>query len=204
LNKYNLYYNCKYPNREIEYDLLNTTLIIKIKFDTIYYIHLALLQYIVLDIIYNKKDNITLNEISEISNLSFEKLEDSINSLLKIKLIKKLSNSEEIILSINNNFSMKDNKISISSLIIKDKECKVKEFLHDRHTIIYSNIIDYVKKNNILYEDTIIEEIKFKIPFNITPIMISKVLENAVSNNHIEKVILKNKFFVDQVVYKIV
>jgi len=204
-NKYNIFYNDKYPNRGIEFDITKTTLIISTKFDIIYYIHLALIQYIVLDVIYKKQGDISLNEISTVTKISIDNLEDSVNSLLKVKLIKKKSNIEDIILSINNEFTMKDNKISISSLIIKDKEFKkTKELLHDRQTIVYCNIIDFIKKNSVIYEDTIIEQLQFKIPFNLTSIMISNALENALNNNHIEKVILTNKFCVDQIVYKLI
>ena len=194
LNLYNTYYNKKYEDREIEYDIINTTLIIQMKFSKTYQIHMALIQYLILDIIYKKNSDILLVEISKEINIPItnKTLENTINSLLKVKLIKKISNTKEIILSINNEFEMDNNKISISSLI-KDKSTnKIKEFLHDRNTIVYCNIIDYIKKNIVLYEDTIINIIQYKIPFKITPTMITDALEQAISNNHIKKIELEN------------
>jgi len=194
LNLYNTYYNKKYEDREIEYDIINTTLIIQMKFSKTYQIHMALIQYLILDIIYKKNSDILLVEISKEINIPITSkiLENTINSLLKVKLIKKISNTKEIILSINNKFEMDNNKISISSLI-KDKSInKIKEFLHDRKTIVYCNIIDYIKKNIVLYEDTVINIIQYKIPFKITPMMITEALEQAISNNHIKKIELEN------------
>jgi hypothetical protein len=205
-NNYYEYYNLKYEDREIEYDLINTTIIIQLKLNKTYQIHMALIQYLVLDVIYKKDANISLLDISKEINISLtnQKLENAINSLLKIKLIKKLSNSNEIILSMNKDFEMDNNKISINSLIIKEKSLnKEKEFLHDRQTIVYCNIIDYIKKNTILYEDTVINIIQYKIPFNITPNMISDALEQAVSNKHISKLeIENNKSSETQTIYK--
>ena len=208
-NVYNTYYNKKYEDREIEYDIINTSLIVQMKFSKSYQIHMALIQYLVLDIIYKKNDDISLLEISKEINISLtnKHLENTINSLLKVKLIKKLSNNEEIILSINKQFEMNDSKISISSLIIKDKSSSnnTKEFLHDRKTIIYSNIIDYIKKNMILYEDTIINIIQYKIPFKITQLMITDALNQALSNNHIIKLELENNTNNgSQIIYKYV
>jgi hypothetical protein len=194
-NIYSSYYNIKYEDREIDYDIINTTLIVQIKFSKTYQIHMALIQYLVLDILYKKNNNISLIDISKEINipLSNKKLEDTLNSLLKLKLIKKLSNNEEIILSINNEFNMDDTKISISSLI-KNKSVNnnTKEFLHDRQTIIYCNIIDFIKKNTILYEDTVINIIQYKIPFKITPDMIKIALNEAISNKYISQVEIEN------------
>lgn len=194
-NIYDSYYNTKYEDREIDYDIVNTTLIVQIKFSKTYQIHMALIQYLILDILYKKNNNISLIDISKEINISLsnKKLEDTINSLLKVKLIKKLSNNEEIILSINNEFNMDDTKISISSLI-KNKSVNnnTKEFLHDRQTIIYCNIIDFIKKNTILYEDTVINIIQYKIPFKITPDMIKMALNQAISNKYIFQVEIEN------------
>jgi hypothetical protein len=208
-NIYNSYYNTKYEDREIEYDIINTTLVVQMKFSETYQIHMALIQYLILDILYKKNNNVSLIDISKETNISLssKKLEDAINSLLKVKLIKKLSNNELIILSINNEFYMNDRKISISSLIIKDKSIcdreNIKEFLHDRKTIVYCNIIDYIKKNTILYEDTVINIIQYKIPFKINPVMITIALEEAVSNKYILKLEIENNTTKgSQIVYK--
>ena len=187
---------------------------------------MTLIQYLVLDIILKKNSNISLIDISKELNipLSNNKLEICINSLLKIKLIKKLSNYKkiinnsnleetehvispnEIILAINKNFEMEDTKISISSLIIKEMSGnKIKDFLHDRKTIVYCNVIDYIKKNTIIYEDTIINILQYKIPFKITDIMIKTALEDGLLHGHIQKVeIQNNKSDSSQYIYKFI
>ena len=190
IRKYEEYYNNKYVDRELDYDLINSTIIVKMKFKMDYYIHMSLIQYIVLEKIYNIKGNILLSQISKDINIDILKLEDTINSLLKIKLIKKLSNSDEIILSLNNDFSMDDKKISISSLLKKEVNKDNNSLLHDRDTIIYCNLIDYIKKNTVIYEDTIIEKIQYKIPFKITEEMLRISLENTMKDNIIEKIYL--------------
>ena len=173
---YKSYYNSRYPDREIEFDPIKSTLIVKIVFNSQpYYVHLALIQYIVLDKLFGVKENLGLGikEISTQTGIEVKNLQQTINSLLHIKLIKHSANTSSIAdmkFFINYDFTHSTNKISISSLVIpKEQEVeKKKELMHDRNTIILSNLYDYVKKNRTFTISGIYDELsKNKIPFKI-------------------------------------
>lgn len=172
------YYKARYPDREIEFDLIKSTMIVKIIFNSKeYFIHLALIQYIVLDKILNSgTDGLEIKELLIQTNISLKHLDETINSLLQVKLIKRTTNVENLLdmkLLINNDFERDHPKFSISS-IIQPKELieinneEKKEFLNDRNTIILSNMYDYIKKNktfkiNQMYDDLSKNKIPFKI-----------------------------------------
>lgn len=187
---YKSYYDSRYPNREIEFNPFLSTLIVKMKFlNKTYYIHMAIIQYIVLNKLFNSSNGITIQEISEHISISIENLAETINSLLYCKIIKhnNTSNIEEIKLFINNDYVHENNKISISSLVIKNKEEleMKKEFLHDRNTIILANIYDYIKNNKIFTLDILIENIKNKIPFEIDQNQIDSAIKILLEKEHI-------------------
>lgn len=195
LDIYRAYYKSRYPDRDFEIDIIKSTMVTKIKFDKIYYVHLTLIQYLVYDIIYKSdKDGIGILEISTQTDIPVSNLQETINSLIKIKLIARSADStiENIKLVCNNNFTYEKNKISIASMIIKDKIGeqveKVKEFMFDKSMIVLCNIIDYVKKNNYFYEDTIEESIKYKIPFTVTQELVKKAIEEALKKEMIKKI----------------
>lgn len=174
---YKSYYNARYPDRDIEFNPVMSTMIVKMIFcSKVYYVNLALIQYIVLDKLFNADENIGLGikEISTLTSIPIKNLQETINSLLQIKLIKRSMNAASILdmkLFINNDFTHNSNKISISHLVLpKEKmaEEDKKEFMHDRNTIILSNMYDYVKKHNTFAIDNIYEDLsKNKIPFEI-------------------------------------
>lgn len=174
---YRSYYSSRYPDREIEFDPYQSTIIVKMVFcSKPYYIHMALIQYMVMDKILKSDSNvgIGIKNISTELNIPIKNLQDTINSLLHIKLIKRSTNFSSPIdmkLFVNTEFEHNSNKISISSLVLlkekMDKEEK-KEFMHDRNTIILSNIYDYVKKNRTFEVNKMFEDLrKNKIPFDI-------------------------------------
>ena len=196
---YEKYYNSRYPDREIEFDPFLSTLIIKIKFlQKNYYIHLALIQYIILDIIYNNIEGINIYKISEKSGIEIEYLEETINSLLKIKIIKRTDTKsiDDVNFYLNNDFKNDSNKISISSLVIKEYIDKTNdkkyEYLFDRKSILLSNLYDYVKKNSTFVKDILINELEYKVPFKITQNQIDEVLEILLTQNHITKINLSD------------
>lgn len=169
---YRAYYKSRFPDREIEFDPFLSTLIVKITFlEKLYYIHMGLIQYIVLDQIFKSDEGIGLINISKNINIQIHHLLETINSLLQIKIIKRSNGNsiEDFKFFINYDFTYGNNKISISSLVIKEKEEKEmkKEFLHDRNTIVLSNLYDYIKKNKTFTKDVLITEIQYKIPFKI-------------------------------------
>lgn len=171
---YKSYYSSRYPDREIEFDPIKSTLIVKMVFNSKpYYIHLALIQYIIMDKLLKDINGLGINEISSQTNISIKNLQLAINSLLYIKLIKHSANTSNIIdmkFFINYNFVHSSNKISISSLVIpKEQEIEVeRELMHDRNTIILSNLYDYIKKNRSFTIEQIYDELsKNKIPFKL-------------------------------------
>ena len=205
---YKAYYNSRYPDRQIEFDPFQSTLIVKMKFmEKNYYIHMALIQYIVLDKIFTFSDGVNLLKLSEITSIQVENLQETINSLLQIKIIKR-SNAksiEELKFYINYDFTHENNKISISSLVIKEKEEKEikREFLHDRNTIILSNIYDYIKKNRTFTKDVLITELQYKIPFKINLEQIDSVIKTLLDKEHIILIQLQNQYGLEEI-YKYV
>jgi hypothetical protein len=187
---YKAYYNSRYPDREIEFDPFQSTTIVKVIFlEKSYYIHMALIQYIVLDLIFNNNEGISILKISEDTLIPLEHLQETINSLLQIKIIKRSNNTpmENLRFFINYDFSHENNKISINSLVIKDKEKNdmKKDLLHDRNTIILSNIYDYIKKNKIFSSDDMITTIQYKIPFKINQELIDSAIKTLLDKEHI-------------------
>lgn len=173
---YKSYYNSRYPDREVEFDPFKSTLIVKMVFNSQpYYVHLALIQYIVMDKLFGVKENtgLGIKEISTQTGVEVKNLQQTINSLLHIKLIKHSANTSSIAdmkFFINCDFTHTTNKISICSLVIpKEQELvKERELMHNRNTIILSNLYDYVKKNRTFNIDVIYNELsKNIIPFKI-------------------------------------
>lgn len=91
-----------------------------------YYIHLALIQYMVLDKLFNSSVNgLGIKDISEKLNIPIKNLQEAINSLLHIKLIKRSSNANSVLdmkLFINYDFVHENNKLSISSLVLQKEK----------------------------------------------------------------------------------
>lgn len=187
---YKSFYKIKYPDREIEYDILNSTIIIKLNMNKVYYINMSLVQYIILEKIYNYKTAISIVDLIKETNIPIDYVESVINSLLKIKLIKRseCDNIKELSLIMNNDFENENTKISINLLIEKNKEEKNKSFMHDRNTIVLCNILDYAKKNKIIFVDVLKDKLQYQIPFKLDLEIITKGLNDAVIKNYIKKI----------------
>lgn len=192
---YRAFYSNRYPDREISFDIIKSSITGEIEYtDTKYYIHMATIQYIVLEAIMNSQSGLTINEISTQTNIPIISLKETINSLLKIKLVGKTNGKsiESIKIIENPNFSYEKTKISIYSLVQNDKLTtnteKPREFLHDRNIIVYSNLIDYVKKNKYFYQDTIEESIKYRIPFTITNEQLEYSINQAIKDTIVNKI----------------
>ena len=193
LDIYRSYYKTRHPDREIEYDLVDSTIIVKMKFnEKPYYIHMALIQYIVLDKIIEKTDGANVQEISESLGIPLSKLNETFNSLLKIRIAKRTSKSDDstaIKFVLNKDFTFEKNKLSISGLVKKElSETKLtqREFLHDRNMIVLCNLVHYAKKNTYFSKDTIMDELIYKIPFKLTDEYIATAIEKAVKNEYIK------------------
>ena len=197
---YKSYYNSRYPDREIEFDPVKSTMIVKMVFNSKpYYVHLALIQYIVLNQLFNYGTfGLGIKDISENINIPIKNLQETINSLLHIKLIKRSTNANSVLdmrLFINNDFVHENNKLSISSLVQqKDKETSKdedkKEFLNDRNTIVMSNMYDYIKKNKTFTIDTLYDVLsKYKIPFQVEMEQIMAGIKVMVDKEDISEII---------------
>jgi len=95
---------------------------------------------------------------------------------------------------INKNFTFEKNKISISNLIIKENTDteKIKEFLHDRNTIVLCNIVHYAKKNKFFSKDVLIEYLQYNIPFKLNEEYIENAIKEAIGKEYIELTELEN------------
>jgi hypothetical protein len=193
LDIYRSYYKTRYPDREIEYDLIDSTIIVKMKFnDNPYYIHMALIQYMVLDKIMENPNGLTVQSISEQLSIPASKLNETFNSLLKIRIVKRTSGTSQISIVkfiLNKDFSFEKNKLSISGLVKKDNsEAKPtqRDFLHDRNMIVLCNLIYYTKKNTYFSRDTIMEQLSYKIPFKLTEEQLNKAIDKALADDYIK------------------
>lgn len=193
LDIYRSYYKTRYPDREIEYDLFDSTIIVKMKFnDTAYYIHMALIQYIILDKIMENPDGLTAQSISELLTIPASKLNETFNSLLKIRIVKRTSGTSDISsvkFILNKDFTFEKNKLSISGLVKKeilDTKPTQREFLHDRSMIVLCNLIYHVKKNTYFTRDTILEQLSYKIPFKLTEEQVTKAIDKALADDYIK------------------
>lgn len=191
---YKSYYNSRYPDREIEFDPIKSTIIVKMIFNSkSYYVHMALIQYIVMDQLFKVKENegLGIKDISTQLSINVKNLQQTINSLLHVKLIKHSANTSNISdmkFFINYDFNHQSNKISINYLVIPKEQEQIdkKDLLYDRNTIILSNLYDYIKKNKIFTIDNIYNEMsKNKIPFKIELEQIIEALKLMVDKEDI-------------------
>ena len=193
LDIYRSYYKTRYPDREIEYDLIDSTIIVKMKFnEKAYYIHMALIQYIILDKIMENPTGLTVQSISELLGIPASKLNETFNSLLKIRIVKRTSGTNDISsvkFILNKDFTFEKNKLSISGLVkkeITDTKPVQREFLHDRSMIILCNLIYYAKKNTYFTRDTIMEQLSYKIPFKLTEEQVNNAIDKALADDYIK------------------
>ena len=193
---YKSFYKARYPDRDIILNLFNSVLIIKLNLNSkLYFIHLAIIQYIILDLLLNHKDGISAQQIQEKTGIKLNKLNSTFKSLFKIKLIKK--NTDNDLYFINNDFTYGDgtkNKFSIANMVISEsfKEQKEKEFAHDKETILQCNVIYFVKKNPYTTLDVIDSSLSYIVPFKYTIDQIQKTLDDSVKENYICEEILEN------------
>jgi predicted transcriptional regulator len=187
---YKSFYSARYPDRDFEIDFIKSNLITKITcLSKDYYIHLALIQYVVLDIIVNSLEGICAKEISTTLNIKLSLLNEAFNSLLKIKIIKRNSDTKFIF---NNEFTYDKSKISIFGLIKKyDDDCSAKaerEFMHDRSIILLCNLVNYAKHNDPFTIDFVSEKLSTVVPFKFTKENLENALKDAIKDNYISEI----------------
>ena len=189
IDMYKTYYLARYPDRDFEIDFIKSNLIVKINsLGKPYFIHLALIQYIVLDIIMKNKQGICAKQLALDINVKISNLNETFNSLLKIKLIKRTS---ETIFAFNEDFNYDKSKISIFGLIKKDdkqNEKAEKEFLHDRSIILLCNLVNYSKHNSFYTIDVVQEKLSYKVPFKFSKEDLEKTITEAIKENYIKEI----------------
>ena len=187
IDMYKSFYSSRYPDRDFEIDFIKSNLIVKITcLDKIYYIHLALLQYVVLDKIMNSGDDgICAKELALALNIKLSLLNDTFNSLLKIKIIKRISDTK---FQFNRDFTFDKTKISIYGLIKKEDKTSTKierEFMHDRSIILLCNLINYAKHNDSFTIDFVQEKLVSRVPFKFTKEELENALKEAIKDNYL-------------------
>jgi hypothetical protein len=198
---YTSFYKARYPDRKISFDLNRSTLIIEVCINNkTYFIHLAIIQFILLDTILSNKNGISHTDIQLKTGIKLKKLNDSFNSLLKIKLIKK--NVSNNLFFINENFefnSNEKNKFSIANLVnIQNNKniIKEKQFMHDKKTIIQCNVIYYAKKNVMFTIDVLYNKMTYVIPFKFTNEELVDCINKCVDEDYlIEKSLEGSKYY---------
>jgi predicted transcriptional regulator len=187
IDMYKSFYSARYPDRDFEVDFIKSNLITKITcLSKDYFIHLALIQYVVLDIIINNVEGVCAKEISATLNIKLSLLNEAFNSLLKIKIIKRNSETKFVF---NNEFTYDKSKISIFGLIKKDDDDTAKtaerEFIHDRSVILLCNLVNYAKRNDPFTIDFVSEKLSTVVPFKFTKENLENALKDAIKDNYI-------------------
>jgi len=191
IDMYKSFYSARYPDRDFEIDFIKSNLITKITcLSKDYFIHLALIQYVVLDIIIKSVEGVLAKDISSVLNIKLSLLNDAFNSLLKIKIIMRNSESKFVF---NNEFTYDKNKISIFGLIKKyDDEDSAKsterEFMHDRSVILLCNLVNYAKRNEPFTIDFVNEKLSTLVPFKFTRENLENALKDAIKDNYISEI----------------
>ena len=189
IDMYKTYYSARYPDRDFEIDFIKSTLIVKINsLGKPYFIHLALIQYVVLDIIMNNKQGICAKQLASNINVKLSNLNETFNSLLKIKLIKRTSDT---IFIFNDEFTYDKSKISICGLIKKDdkqNEKTEREFLHDRSIILLCNLVNFSKHNSYFTIDVAQEKLSYKVPFKFSREDLEKAIAESLKESYIKEI----------------
>ena len=247
IDMYKSFYSARYPDRDFEVDFIKSNLITKITcLSKDYYIHLALIQYVVLDIVVNgfvngvengfvngfdngvvngvvngfengvvngfengvkngvvngfnngfengvknHAEGVCAKEISAALNIKLSLLNEAFNSLLKIKIIKRNSETKFVF---NNEFTYDKSKISIFGLIKKyDDEESAKsserEFMHDRSVILLCNLVNYAKRNDPFTIDFVNEKLSTVVPFKFTKENLENAMKDAIKDNYISEI----------------
>jgi len=191
IDMYKSFYSARYPDRDFEIDFIKSNLITKIiSLSKEYYIHLALIQYVVLDIIIKSVEGVLAKDISSVLNIKLSLLNEAFNSLLKIKIIMRNSENKFVF---NNEFSYDKSKISIFGLIKKydDEESSKsaeREFMHDRSVILLCNLVNYAKRNEPFTIDVVNEKLSTIVPFKFTKENLETALKDAIKDNYISEI----------------
>jgi len=184
---YKSYFNSRYPDRVLSFNLFSSPMIIKFKINSeIYHIHMSIMQFILLDIINKNKNGIDVFKIASMINVKLKHLENVFNSLLKIRLIKR---TNDYVFYPNNDFNYTDKKISIFNLVNTnvniDNDKVEHQFVHDKNLILQCNVVNFAKKNREFTLDTLNKHLSKVIPFTIDDTTLTKCLEKCINDNYL-------------------
>lgn len=184
---YKSYFNSRYPDRVLSFNLFSSPIIIKFKINgEIYHIHLSIMQFILLDIINKNKNGIDVFKIASMINVKLKHLESVFNSLLKIRLIKR---TNDYVFYPNNDFNYTDKKISIFNLVNTnvniDNDKVERQFVHDKNLILQCNVVNFAKKNREFTLDTLNKHLSKVIPFTVDDTTLTKCLEKCINDNYL-------------------
>ena len=184
---YKSYFNSRYPDRVLSFNLFSSPMIIKFKINSeIYHIRLSIMQFILLDIINKNKNGIDVFKIASMINIKLKHLESVFNSLLKIRLIKR---TNDYVFYPNNDFTYTDKKISIFNLVNTnvniDNDKVERQFVHDKNLILQCNVVNFAKKNREFTLDTLNKHLSKVIPFTIDDTTLTKCLEKCINDNYL-------------------
>lgn len=182
---YRTYFIQRYPDRVITFNIFTSPMIIKIKLnDNMYYLNLTLIQYILLDLIINNNDGISIQSISKNIGISLKYLENAFNSLLKVRLVKR---TDDYIFFPNNDFSYNKKKISILNLMDTNIDNKKVEriFIHDKNLILQCNIVSFAKKNKVFTLELLLTYLKKVIPFTFNDKDLNECITKCINDSYI-------------------
>jgi hypothetical protein len=182
---YKSYFNSRYPDRILSFNLFSSPMVIKFKINSeIYHIHLSIMQFILLDIINKNKNGIDVFKIASMINVKLKQLESVFNSLLKIRLIKR---TNDYVFYPNNDFNYTNKKISIFNLVNTniDNDKIERQFVHDKNLILQCNVVNFAKKNREFTLDTLNKHLSKVIPFTIDETTLTKCLEKCINDNYL-------------------
>jgi hypothetical protein len=184
---YKSYFNSRYVDRLLSFNLFSSPMVIKFKINSeIYHIHLSIMQFILLDIINKNKNGIDVFKIASMINVKLKQLESVFNSLLKIRLIKR---TNDYVFYPNNDFNYTNKKISIFNLVNTnvniDNDKVERQFVHDKNLILQCNVVNFAKKNREFTLDTLNKHLSKVIPFTIDETTLTKCLEKCINDNYL-------------------
>ncbi|KAJ6253462.1 cullin-3a-related [Anaeramoeba flamelloides] len=148
---------------------------------------------------FNHRPEITLEELHQLTNISFLNLQKSLNALLcgKNKILIKNGKPNEIlnkdILSINLKFKSKMRRIKIPSQLNPDlhrnREKTIQKVNHDRKLLIDATVVRIMKARKILNHSNLIIEITKQLNhlFNPKINLIKQRMEHLIQQEYLER-----------------
>lgn len=200
------YYNARYPDRNISYDYVQSSMFVKTSFlQQQYCIHMSVIQYVVLDIIINNKFKIFQYHDFDDLNIDNNVLKIIISGFIKIELLFNyktgfiLNNSFEhdnptfsiyylLMNQLNNNINTNDNKI-----VCDDKFTRFDNLINIVH--------NHIKNSCMVYKDSLYDELQNKID-NYSENDVFYVIELLLDDNKIYKQTIDENGY-SRVIYKI-